>query len=81
MFIKKIECLSLRHKLSDELDLIFLYENSELDQKKIGKKVPASQRDEAIDKHTNNPRVVEILQSLDLKWDARLDCSPENLNV
>ena len=67
MFIKKIECLSLRHKLSDELDLIFLYENSELDQKKIGKKVPASQRDEAIDKHTNNPRVVEILQSLDLK--------------
>jgi hypothetical protein len=67
MFIKKIECLSARHKTTDEDDLVFLFENFELDRKKISKKIPASQRDEALDKHPNKPRVVEILQSLDLK--------------
>lgn len=67
MFIKKIECLSVRHKISDEADLEFLFDNFELDQKKISKKVPVSQRDEALDKHPNNNRVVEILLSLNLK--------------
>ena len=44
MFIKKIECLSVQYKESDEADIIFLFDNFELDQKKISKKVPASQR-------------------------------------
>lgn len=67
MFIKKIECLSVRHKDTDEADLLFLFDNFELDQKKISKKVTASQRDEALDKHPNNHRVAEILQSLNLR--------------
>ena len=66
MFIKKIECLSLRRKDTDEADLIFLSDNFELDQKKIRKKVPASQRDGALEMHPNNHRVAEILQSLNL---------------
>jgi hypothetical protein len=67
MFIKKIECLSVRHKDSDEEDLVFLFQNYVLDQKKISKKVPASQRDQAVSYHSDNYRVVEILQSLNLK--------------
>jgi hypothetical protein len=67
MFIKKIECLSVRCKESDESDLLFLFNHFELDQKKIIKKVPASQRDEALNKHLNNTQVAEILQSLNLK--------------
>jgi hypothetical protein len=67
MFIKKIECLSIRQKPSDEEDLVFLFETFEIDQKKISKKVPASQRDEALDRHSHNHQVAEILQSLNLK--------------
>ena len=71
MLIKKIRCLSVRRKESgaDEDDVVFLFENyaSALDQKKISKKVPASQRDEALRNHPDNHRVAEILQSLNLK--------------
>jgi len=67
MFIKKIECLSIRQKPSDEEDLVFLFETFEIDQKKISKKVPASQRDKALDRHSHNHQVAEILQSLILK--------------
>lgn len=69
MFIKNIECLSIRRKESDEEDLVFLFDKyeAELDQRKISKKVPASQRDEALDKHPDHPRVAEILASLNLK--------------
>ncbi|KIM35676.1 hypothetical protein M413DRAFT_326758 [Hebeloma cylindrosporum] len=67
MFIKKIKCLSVRQKETDEEDLVFLFENYALDQQKISKKVAASQRDEALRRHGNNDRVAEILQSLDLQ--------------
>jgi len=54
MFIKKIECLAVRKKESDREDLIFLFDNFPLDQGKINKKVLASQRDEALEKHSGS---------------------------
>lgn len=67
MFIKKIECLAVRRKPSDEEDLTYLFDNYTPDLGKINRKVPASQRDAALEKHGNNARVVEILGSLEVK--------------
>jgi hypothetical protein len=67
MFIKKIECLAVHYKPSNGEDLIYLFNNYTLDLGKINRKVPASQRDAALEKHGNIARVAEILGSLDIK--------------
>ena len=67
MFIKKIECLAVRQKGTDEDDLMFLVDHFSLDMARIYKKVPASYRNQALENHNHHARVVEILGSLDIK--------------
>jgi hypothetical protein len=67
MFIKKVECLAVRKKDTDREDLVWLFDNFPLDRGKINRKVPASQRDMALEKHGNSARLVEILGSLYIK--------------
>jgi hypothetical protein len=67
MFIKKIECLAVHYKPSNGEYLIYLFNNYTLDLGKINRKVPASQRDAALEKHGNIAQVAEILGSLDIK--------------
>jgi len=68
LFIKKVECLAVRQKVTDQQDLIFLFDNVGLDMKMIGRKVSALRRDEALRRHgNNNRRVAEILKSLVIK--------------
>ena len=67
LFIKQVECLAVRMKATDRADLIYLFDNFELDLAKIKKRVTASQRDEALAGHSSDTRVKEILASLDVK--------------
>lgn len=66
MFVKKVECLAVRLKDTDRADLIYLFDNFELNSAKIKKRVTMSQRDEALERHSNDSRVTEILASLDV---------------
>ncbi|KAI9451482.1 hypothetical protein F5148DRAFT_544894 [Russula earlei] len=67
LFMSKIKCLAERNKPSDEDDLVYIFEHTTLDWDKITSTVKASQRNEALARHGNHPRVVEILTALNLK--------------
>lgn len=69
MFAKKVECLAVRHKPTDREDLVYLWDHftSELHGEKIKKMVTAAQRDAALHNHKSDPRVLEILNSLEVE--------------
>lgn len=69
MFVKKVECLAVRHKPTDWQDLVYLWDHfaAEFDLGKIKMLVTAEQRDTALGNHSVDSKVVQILRSLNVE--------------
>lgn len=64
MFIRTIQCLSMRFKESDRQDLLYLHSKFSIDMAKVNRKVTVVQRDDALQHCGNNEKAAAILNSL-----------------
>lgn len=66
MFLKKIDCIINRQKVSDQEDLVYLFDTFTLDKGKIKRKLSAAIRDDALARCTI-PRAAQIRGLLEIK--------------